>query len=43
MSCEIIQSVAYYDNYDDFQHVDFVFSQKFISLSWRLFNDLNWI
>jgi hypothetical protein len=27
MSSEIIQSVAY-DNYDDFQHVHFIFSQK---------------
>jgi len=31
MSNVIIQSVAY-DNYDDFQHVKFIFSQKFISL-----------
>jgi hypothetical protein len=31
MSSEIIESVAY-DNYDDFQHVNFVFSQNFISL-----------
>jgi hypothetical protein len=31
MSGEIIQSVAY-DNYDDFRHVNFVFSQNFISL-----------
>jgi hypothetical protein len=38
MSNEIIQSVAY-DNYDDFQHVNFVFSQIFISLFWWLFND----
>jgi hypothetical protein len=37
-NCEIIQSVAY-DNYDDFQHVNFIFSQKFISLFWGLFND----
>jgi hypothetical protein len=29
MSCEIIQSAAY-DNYDDFQHVKFIFSQIFI-------------
>jgi hypothetical protein len=29
MSNEIIQSVAY-DNYDDFQHVSFIFSQNFI-------------
>jgi hypothetical protein len=40
MSSEIIQSLNY-DNYDDFQHVDFVFSQKFISLFWGLFNDKN--
>jgi len=38
MSNVIIQSVAY-DNYDDFQHVKFIFSQKFISLFWWLFND----
>jgi len=38
-SSEIIQNVAYYDNYDDFQHVDFIFSQNFISLFWGLFND----
>jgi len=38
MSSEIIQSVAY-DNCDDFQHVNFLFSQKFISLFWWLFND----
>ncbi len=31
MGSEIIQSVAY-DNYDDFQHVNFIFSQKNISL-----------
>ncbi len=31
MSSEIVESVAY-DNYDDFQHVNFVFSQNFISL-----------
>ncbi len=31
MSSEIIQSVAY-DNYDDSQHVNFIFSQNFISL-----------
>jgi hypothetical protein len=34
MSSEFIQNVAYYDNYDDFQHVDFIFSQIFISLFW---------
>jgi hypothetical protein len=28
MSSEIIQSVAY-DNYDDFQHVNFIFFTKF--------------
>ncbi len=32
MSSEIIQNVAY-DNYDDdFQHINFIFSQNFISL-----------
>jgi hypothetical protein len=31
MTSEIIQNVAY-DNYDDFQHVKFIFSQNFISL-----------
>ncbi len=29
MNSEIIQSVDYYDNYDDFQHANFIFSQKF--------------
>jgi hypothetical protein len=38
MSSEIIESTAY-DNYDDFQHVNFIFSHKFISLFWGLFND----
>jgi hypothetical protein len=38
MSSEIIQS-ATYDNYDDFPHVNFLFSQNFISLFWGLFND----
>jgi hypothetical protein len=38
MSSEIIQSVAY-DNYDDFQHVNFIFSQNLISLIWGLFNN----
>jgi hypothetical protein len=38
MSSEIIQSVAY-DNYDDFQHVNLIFSEKIVSLFWRLFND----
>jgi len=38
MSSEIIQNVAY-NNYDDFQHVSFIFSQNFISLFLGLFND----
>ncbi len=38
MSAKIIQSVAY-NNYDDFQHVNFLFSLNFISLFWGLFND----
>jgi hypothetical protein len=38
MSSEIIQIVAY-DNYDDFQHGDFIFSQNFISPFWGLFDD----
>jgi len=38
MSSEIIQHVAY-ENYDDFQHVNFIFAQIFISLFWGLFND----
>jgi hypothetical protein len=38
MSNEIIQSVAY-DNYDDFQHINVLFSQNFISLFLGLFND----
>jgi hypothetical protein len=38
MSSEIIQSVVY-DNYNDFQHSNFIFSQNFISLFWGLFND----
>jgi hypothetical protein len=38
MSSEITQSVTY-DNYDDFQHSNFIFSQKFISLFSGLFND----
>jgi hypothetical protein len=39
-SSEIIQNVAY-DDYDDFQHVNFIFSQNFISLFffWGLFHD----
>jgi hypothetical protein len=36
MSREIIQNVAYYDNYDDFQHVNFIYSQNFISLFLRI-------
>jgi hypothetical protein len=35
---EIIQNVTY-DNYHDFQHANFIFSQNFIPLFWRLFND----
>jgi len=31
MSSEIIQSVAY-GNYNDFQHINFIFSKKIISL-----------
>jgi hypothetical protein len=31
MSSAIIQNVAY-DNYDDFQHVNFIFPLNFISL-----------
>jgi hypothetical protein len=39
MNDEITQSVAY-DNYDDFQHINAMFSQKkFISLFLGLFND----
>jgi hypothetical protein len=38
MSSEIIQSVAY-DNYGDFQHVNFILSQDFISLFEGLFSD----
>jgi hypothetical protein len=37
-SSEFIQSVAY-DKYDEIQHVNFIFSQIFISLFWGLFND----
>ncbi len=37
MSSEIIQGVAY-DNYDDFELVNFIFSQNFISLFCGLFN-----
>jgi hypothetical protein len=35
---EIIQSVVD-GNYDDFQHVNFIFWQKSTSLLWGLFND----
>jgi hypothetical protein len=38
MNSEIIQNVAY-DNYDDFQHNNFIFSQNFISLFRGLFNE----
>jgi len=38
MSSEIIKNVAY-ENYDDFQHVNFIFTKKFISIFWGLFND----
>jgi hypothetical protein len=38
MSTEIVQSIAY-GNYVDFQHVNFIFSQNFISLFGGLFND----
>jgi hypothetical protein len=42
MTSEIIQSVAY-ANYDDFQHINFIFfKKKIISLLWGLFNDENW-
>jgi len=38
MSSEIIQSVCYV-NCNDFQHVNFTFSQNFISLFSGLFDD----
>jgi hypothetical protein len=38
MSNEIIQSLAY-NNYDDSQHINIIFSQIFISLFLGLFND----
>jgi hypothetical protein len=38
MNSEIIRNVAY-DNYDDFQHANSIFSQNFISLLWGLVND----
>jgi hypothetical protein len=40
MNIEVIQSVAYDNNYDDFEHVNFIFfHEKFVSLFWGLFND----
>jgi hypothetical protein len=39
MNSEIIQNVTTYDNYDDFQHDNFISSQNFISLFWGLFDD----
>jgi len=42
MSSEIIQSVTY-DNHDDFSTCQLhIFTKKFISLFWGLFNDGNW-
>jgi hypothetical protein len=38
MSNEIIHIVAY-DHYDNFQHINVIFSQIFISLFLGLFND----
>jgi len=38
MNNEIIYNITY-DNYDDFQHVHFIFSQIFILQFWKLFND----
>jgi hypothetical protein len=38
MHTQISPSVAN-DNYDDFQHVNFIFSHKIISVFWGLFND----
>jgi hypothetical protein len=35
MSSEIIQSVTY-DNYGDFQHVNFIFSQNLVLVFWGL-------
>ncbi len=35
---KLFKSVAYH-NYNDFQHINFIFSQIFISLFWGLFND----
>jgi len=39
MRSEIIQGVAYDNNYDGFQHVNFIFSQNFVSLFRGVFND----
>jgi len=36
-SSKIIENVTY-DNYDDFQLVNFIFSQKVVSLFWGSFN-----
>jgi hypothetical protein len=36
---KLLRVYVAYDNYDDFQHVNFTFSQNFISLFWGLFND----
>jgi hypothetical protein len=38
MNSEIIQNVAY-DNYDDFQYDNFIFSQNFVLLFRGLFNE----
>jgi hypothetical protein len=38
MRNEIIQIVACH-NYDDFQHLNFIFSLKIIPLFYKLFND----
>jgi hypothetical protein len=38
MNSEIIQNVSS-DNYDDFQHDNFIFSQIFVSLFQGLFNE----
>jgi hypothetical protein len=38
MISEIIQSVGY-ESYDNSHHVHFIFSQKFVSLFWGLFDD----
>jgi hypothetical protein len=38
MICEIIQNVGY-ENYDNFHHVNFIISQKIVSLFWGLFDD----